>query len=114
LNSARTFATRSIDPAVFRILGGYKFLEVGPILANKGTTINYLLDQYPWDGALSVYIGDDDKDEEAFASITERGGIAILVAKESRNTQAALRLETPQQVRCWLEKLLERRQLPSP
>jgi trehalose 6-phosphate phosphatase len=114
LNSARTFASRSIDPAVFRILGGHKFLEVGPTLANKGTTINYLLDKYPWDGALPIYIGDDDKDEEAFTTITDHGGIAILVAKESRNTQARLRLESPQDVRVWLVDLFERHQIPGP
>ncbi|MFC2026038.1 trehalose-phosphatase [Chloroflexota bacterium] len=112
LDAARTFAAKTIDPAVFRILGGHKFLEVGPQLANKGETINFILEQYPWDGSLPVYIGDDDKDEEAFSAITEHGGIAILVANEPRETQARLRLESPQDVRVWLEQTLMSRQSP--
>jgi len=50
-------------------LGGHKFLEIGPTLAHKGRTVDYLLDRYPWPGALPIYLGDDDKDEKAFGVI---------------------------------------------
>jgi trehalose-phosphatase len=90
----------------FRLLGGHKFLEIGPKLAHKGRTVDYLLQQYPWPGALPLYLGDDDKDEEAFGVIKARGGIAVVVASKPRETQADLRLPTPLAARRWLERLL--------
>jgi RNA polymerase sigma-70 factor (ECF subfamily) len=67
--------------------------------------VGYLLDRYAWPGALPLYLGDDDKDEEAFGVIKARGGIAILVAARRRKTDADCRLESPQTVRRWLETL---------
>jgi trehalose-phosphatase len=86
-------------------LGGHKFLEVGPKLAHKGNTVAYLLDRYSWPDALPVYLGDDDKDEEAFGVIKERGGIAVLVAATPRETQADHRLLSPRAARQWLKAL---------
>lgn len=96
------------DPARrdgFRILGGHKFLEVGPELANKGRTVAYLIDRYPWPGALHLYIGDDDKDEEAFGTIHAHGGIAAVVAPGDRQSAADCQLASPQAVRRWLRDL---------
>ncbi len=109
LGTARRLAEASREAAgteLYRLLGGHKFLEIGPRLAHKGQTVDYLLDCYPWDGALPVYLGDDDKDEEAFGVIQDRGGIAIVVAPQPRSTQADLRLESPQAARRWLASLL--------
>ncbi|MBN1139982.1 MAG: trehalose-phosphatase [Anaerolineae bacterium] len=94
-------------PGLFRLLGGHKFLEIGPRLAHKGLTVAHLLDHYPWPGALPLYLGDDDKDEEAFGVIKARGGIAVVVAAGPRDTEADLRLESPQAARRWLEVLLD-------
>lgn len=105
LQGAHEIAKRWIGADEFRILGGENFLEVAPKIANKGETIAYLLEQYPWEGALPIYIGDDDKDEEAFAAINARGGISIVVAREARPTQAGCRLDSPQEVRRWLRGL---------
>jgi trehalose 6-phosphate phosphatase len=99
-------AVRQAAPGLFRLLGGHKFLEIGPKLAHKGLSVAYLLDQYPWYGAVPLYLGDDDKDEEAFGVIKARGGIAVLVAPEPRETEADLRLDSPQAARRWLEMLL--------
>ena len=99
-------ARRQAGPGLFRLLGGHKFLEIGPKLAHKGLAVAYLLDQYPWHGALPLYLGDDDKDEEAFGVITARGGMAVVVAREPRETEADLRLGSPQAARRWLEMLL--------
>jgi trehalose 6-phosphate phosphatase len=109
LAGARRLAVAAMDeadPEVFRLLGGHRFLEIGPQLAHKGLTVAYLLDRYPWTGALPLYLGDDDKDEEAFGVIKARGGIAVVVAAEPRPTEADLRLESPQAARRWLESLL--------
>jgi trehalose 6-phosphate phosphatase len=106
LDAARRVATGAARSGPFRLLGGHKFLEIGPTLAHKGQTVDYLLDRYPWLGALPVYLGDDDKDEEAFGVIKALGGVALLVAPEPRNTKANCRLESPQTARHWLERLL--------
>ena len=109
LAGARRLAEAALsraDPESFRLLGGHKFLEIGPRLAHKGLTVAYLLDQYPWPGAVPLYLGDDDKDEEAFGVVKARGGIAVVVAAEPRETEADLRLESPQAARRWLEMLL--------
>jgi trehalose 6-phosphate phosphatase len=91
---------------LFRILGGYKFVELGPVLANKGKTITYLLEERPWNGALPVFLGDDDKDEEAFEIIRNHGGMSLLVNRVPRKTFAHARVATPQDARRWLEDLL--------
>jgi trehalose 6-phosphate phosphatase len=98
-------ATRGAEPGLFRLLGGHKFLEIGPKLAHKGQTVESLLECYPWPGALLLYLGDDDKDEEAFGVVQSKGGIAIVVASEPRQTVADCRLESPQAARQWLKAL---------
>lgn len=109
LKDAQAMATASIDAVanggLFRVLGGEKFLEVGPTLAHKGRTVEYVLDRYAWPDALPLYVGDDDKDEEAFGVIHAHGGLAIKVCKEGCNTEADGRLARPEDVRRWLAEL---------
>jgi trehalose 6-phosphate phosphatase len=92
----------------FRLLDGHRFLEVGPKLAHKGRTVDFMLDQYAWCGAVPVYLGDDDKDEEAFGVVKKNGGIAGLVSRSARETDAVFRLESPEAARYWLDGLLRR------
>jgi trehalose 6-phosphate phosphatase len=99
-------AIGSAAPDLFRLLGGDKFLEIGPQLAHKGRTVEYLLAQYPWPGSLPIYLGDDDKDEEAFGVIKAQGGFAIVIAPEPRETRADLRLPSTRAARRWLSTLL--------
>jgi len=109
LADARRLADAALKRAgrgLFRILGGHKFLEIGPRLAHKGLAVAYLLDEYAWPGALPLFLGDDDKDEDAFGVVKARGGVAVVVASEPRQTEADLRLESPQAARRWLEMLL--------
>ena len=107
LNQCQKEIERMNLPAdLFRVLGGHKFLEVAPTLANKGLAVRYLIKNSPLEGALPVYIGDDDKDEEAFEVILQNTGIAIKVSPEPGNTIAQLRLDSPKAVRQFLEGLL--------
>jgi trehalose-phosphatase len=105
--SARSAAGASIDPARFRLLGGHRFLEVAPLEANKGNTVEYLLEKDPPGNDLPLYIGDDDKDEEAFSVIKRIGGIPVVVASETRPTEALYRLDSPPAVRKFLGAILE-------
>ena len=76
----------------FRVLQGQRFLEVAPAIAHKGRTVDYLLDRFAWPHALPVYLGDDDKDEDAFDAIKAHQGVALLVAAIQRPTRADSRL----------------------
>ncbi len=105
LSAARRAAERGIDERLFRILGGHKFLEVGPMAANKARTVAYLLEAFPWPGALPVYLGDDDKDEEAFGAVHAGGGVAIRVGAAPETSRADWRLDSPAAVRDWLARL---------
>jgi len=105
LETAHRMAADAASSGPFRLLGGHRFLEIGPKLAHKGRTVEYMLRHYSWPGALPLYLGDDDKDEEAFGVVKSNGGVAILVAREARDTQADCRLESPQSVRSWLATL---------
>jgi trehalose 6-phosphate phosphatase len=106
LSKARQIAERSLKPGIFHILGGDKFLEVGPNVADKGLAIDYVLEAFAWQGALPVYVGDDDKDEAAFTKINEHNGISIVVALKNRKSHAVLRLKSPQKVRQWLNTMI--------
>ncbi len=105
LSAAHLMALEVAPSELFRLLGGYKLLEIAPRLAHKGQTVDYVLNRYPLPGALLLYLGDDNRDEEAFGMIKARGGIAIVVAAAPRHTRADCRLESPQAVRHWLATL---------
>jgi trehalose 6-phosphate phosphatase len=96
-------AAGSLIPAEgFRLLGGDRFLEVAPKAAGKGRTIEALLQRIDFPGAVPVYFGDDDKDEEAFEVIRRLGGHPIGVGNRFPLPTAAERLPGPEAVRHWL------------
>jgi trehalose 6-phosphate phosphatase len=102
-------AAKDLLPAgLFRMLPGRRFLEVAPVVAHKGETIAFLLREFPWPEARCVYIGDDDKDEEAFDAIHACGGATVWVSgafPESHPATADYLLASPQAVRAWLAQL---------
>jgi trehalose 6-phosphate phosphatase len=108
LSLAREVVKQELAEEQIRILGGHKFLEIAPLLAHKGKTVSYLLKHYPLPKAQLVYIGDDDKDEEAFDVIQANQGLAIKVVNETQPTQptrANYTLSSPAEVHTWLEML---------
>ena len=107
LAKARQIANTHLSQNMLHMLGGNKFLEVCPIVAAKTKAIEFILENEPVSGGIPVYIGDDDKDELAFATVRKHRGIPIVVTSEERATQALYRLSTPRAVRAWLEELLE-------
>ncbi len=106
LAEAERAARQVMQDGSFHLLGGDRFLEVAPRIANKGQSVSTLLRRFPWPGADIVYIGDDDKDEEAFKVVLENGGTPILVAAEPRESLARYRLDSPREVRKWLDSLV--------
>jgi trehalose 6-phosphate phosphatase len=110
LRQALPLALHYADPQQFRILDGHKFLETGPLLADKGKSLAYLLDRFDWPAAVLVYLGDDDKDEMAFEELNRRGGLGIVVAEEPRPSHAYYRLPNPSAVRPFLKGFFNRSQ----
>lgn len=93
----------------FRILEGHRFLEIAPLLASKKETVSYILAHDPLPDARLLYIGDDDKDEEAFPLIHSQDGIAIKVfqpSQASRPTEADFLFESPAETLDWLNELV--------
>ena len=108
LTLAQEVVKQELSEEQFRILGGHKFLEIAPLLAHKGKSVSYLLKHYPLPKAQLVYIGDDDKDEEAFDVIQTYQGLAIKVVNEiqpAQPTRANYTLSSPTEVNTWLETL---------
>ena len=93
----------------FRILEGHRFLEIAPLLASKKETVSYILLHNPLPNARVLYIGDDDKDEEAFPLIHTQHGVAIKVfqpSQTSRPTEADFFFRSPTETLDWLEGLV--------
>jgi trehalose 6-phosphate phosphatase len=67
--------------------------------------VQYILERYPFADAKPLYLGDDDKDEEAFGVVKAHGGIAVLVTAEPQDTQADCCLESPYAAHRWLSNL---------
>lgn len=88
-----------------RVLGGERFLEIAPASASKSKTVDWLLEFAPVQNALPVYLGDDDKDEEAFETIHQHGGIAIIVGTRQVNARVDARLPNPAEARRLLDAL---------
>jgi trehalose-phosphatase len=108
LQRARDFAIEVVNPETIQILGGHKFLEVGSRLSNKGETVRYLIEEYPYTGAKHLFIGDDDKDEKAFEVIKEHKGCAVRVSRSVSSTLADWQLPDPTSVRTWLNQLIQK------
>jgi len=109
LSRARELADESPRPGLFQIVNEYKFVEIAPKLASKKSAVAYLLEHYPLPDARLLYIGDDDKDEDAFSVIHAHGGAGVRVlarAAAARSATADLILESPTATRQLLGQLL--------
>lgn len=109
---ARRLASALLEKApgeVYRLQGGHRFLECGPRIADKKQTVEHIVSAYPWhDNALLIYLGDDDKDEVAFAAIQEHGGMAVAVGDRLLDSAADCWLPSPQSARRWLQMIANR------
>jgi len=88
---------------------GKKIFELVPDIDwNKGRALLSLVEKLYEDSekVVPLYIGDDTTDEDAFRAIRDRG-IGIVVGDEERKTAACYRLQDTDEVRAFLEALLE-------
>jgi trehalose 6-phosphate phosphatase len=105
----RLTASSGLPKNQFRWFVGRNFLEIAPIQANKGEAVKYLFSNFPFLNGRLVYIGDDDKDQEAFEPVHGLGGVTIQVAHSGdpvRFNGADYLLNSPQDVRQLLSTLL--------
>lgn len=86
---------------------GKKILELKPNLDwHKGRALNWLCEKLGLDQEtfLPVYIGDDITDEDAFATI-ENKGIGVLVGSHGEETSASFHLKNTDEVTEFLKQL---------
>jgi len=99
---------------------GKKVFEVKPdIKWNKGQAVRWLLEALGLNGRqdiFPIYIGDDTTDEDAFEALRELQaqcsleGLGILVHHEPKLTGASMILRDPDEVECFLVRILELKQ----
>jgi len=90
----------------FKLLFGKMVLEVKPATVDKGRAIEAFLSEPPFRGRRPVMIGDDRTDEDGFRAVEAVGGISIRVGDpDGWESCARYRLEDPDVVHGWLEKL---------
>lgn len=80
---------------------GKMMVEVRPGNANKGTVIEALMKEPPFQGRLPVFIGDDVTDEAGFAVVNALGGHSIRVGDEAESS-ATYRIADVSGVIAWL------------
>lgn len=88
---------------------GKKVFELLPAIAwDKGAAVQWLREAFGWAGAetMSMYIGDDVTDEDAFR-VLRNDGVGIVVSDVARSTAAHYRLNDPQQVAQFLNSLAD-------
>ena len=88
--------------------GGKKVIEIRPAIDwHKGKAVEFLKQELSKEkDPLSVYVGDDVTDEDAFKYVSN--GIGILVGNHGQDTYADYHLENIHQVEQFFKKLLER------
>lgn len=84
----------------FQIQQGHEVLEIRPVGADKGNSIETFMQQQPFCDRCPVFVGDDRTDEPGFAVVNNLGGISIKVG--CGETNAMYRLPDPGAVRAWL------------
>lgn len=89
---------------------GKKVIEVTPDIDwDKGKAVGWLLEQLGADpgASLVIYMGDDITDEDAFRAM-QGSGVGIVVADSTpRPTYADLACQSPEEVRVFLERLIQ-------
>lgn len=109
LSTAEKVAQNILPGSIFQVNPGHKFLEASPKRASKGQCVKYLMNIIPINDKTLIYMGDDDKDEEAFEVVQSQGGFAIRVCSNVITMPIEdWRLANPKSARNWLWGIVER------
>jgi trehalose 6-phosphate phosphatase len=87
--------------SALRLIVGKMVVEFQPRGANKGAAIAAFLSEAPFLGRCPIFLGDDATDEDGFAEIARRGGVAIRVGEPTK-TRASYALLSVAAVLAWL------------
>lgn len=87
-----------------RLIGGKMVAELAPRDYGKGAAIAAFLAEAPFRGRVPVFLGDDATDEDGFAEIAPRGGLAIRVGPPDAASAAAYALPDVSTVLDWLTR----------
>jgi trehalose 6-phosphate phosphatase len=92
---------REVETAL-RMIAGKMVVEFRPPGTDKGAAIAAFLSEPPFRGRRAIFVGDDATDEDGFAEIERRGGVAIRVGPAAP-THAQYRLPSVAAVFAWLD-----------
>tara|TARA_R100001126_G_C4865425_1_gene169947 strand:- start:124 stop:891 length:768 start_codon:yes stop_codon:yes gene_type:complete len=101
LGSQLSSVLKTVDG--YKLQAGKMVYEAKPLTANKGRAIEHLMRQAAFAGRIPVMFGDDVTDEDGFAVVIEMGGFAVKIGEG--DSLAQYRLETPNDVAEWLNKV---------
>lgn len=87
--------------SALRLVVGKMVVEFRPRGAHKGAAIAAFLSESPFLGRRPIFLGDDATDEDGFAEIARRGGLAIRVGEPAK-TRASYALPSVAAVLTWL------------
>jgi trehalose 6-phosphate phosphatase len=87
--------------SALRLIAGKMVVELQPRSANKGAAIAAFLSESPFLARRPIFLGDDATDEDGFAEIARRGGVAIRVGEPAK-TCASYALPSVAAVLAWL------------
>ncbi|HEY1432579.1 MAG TPA: trehalose-phosphatase [Stellaceae bacterium] len=94
----------SLTASALRLITGKMVVEFQPCSANKGRAIAAFLAEPPFVGRRAIFVGDDTTDEDGFAEVRCRGGIAVRVGPPGGVTAATYRLPSVGAVLAWLAR----------
>lgn len=86
------------------LLPGRMVWEVKDCSCSKATAVRRLMEQPRFSGRRPVFVGDDVSDEDGFAEVERRGGLALAVAGE-HSFRRGTAFADPAAVRQWLVDL---------
>jgi trehalose-phosphatase len=95
----RRVAYREAERSGLRVTEGKKIFELRPPMDwHKGRALEFLIETFAREQPIfPVFIGDDITDEDAFRTVQEHGGLAILVGdpEHDRESIADARVDSP-------------------
>jgi trehalose 6-phosphate phosphatase len=100
LREAERLARREGD--ALRLIAGKMVVEVQPRLYGKHGAIAAFMAEPPFHGRRPVFLGDDTTDEDGFAEVNRRHGLAIRVGDPTGATAAKYTLPSVAAARAWL------------